>query len=367
LKYKSIYVAATSQHVGKTTCTLGLVSSFLKRGINVGYCKPVGQKHLAFENIKVDKDTVLFADLIHFQIDPDLHSPVLLGHGAVEKFLDNPQGYTLDNKITDAASVLNENYDLVIYEGTGHPGVGSVAGLSNAHVAKLLDAHVIMVIEGGIGSSIDMLNMCLAIFREENVEVLGVIINKIIPDKLDKVEAYVGKWLAQNNIKLLGLIPYDPTLAYPIIKTIADVIHGELTHYAANGNNRVSGIIAGSLIELKELKSSEDLLLVVSTNSIKDAINKIVWLSNIFKIEHCPLSGIVISGYKPMEDSVLRYITENEIPVIRTELDTYEAVIKISKIEVKINQNTPWKVDKAIKLIEDNVDLDYIIEDAKIK
>jgi BioD-like phosphotransacetylase family protein len=367
LKYRNIYVAATSQHVGKTTCTLGLVSSFLKKGLNVGYCKPVGQKHLSIDNIKVDKDTVLFADLVHFQIIPEIHSPVLLGHGTVEKYLDNPSKFHLEKRIAHASTVLNEQHDLVIYEGTGHPGVGSVSELSNAHVAKILDAGVIMIIEGGVGSTIDMLNLCMAIFEQEHVEIIGVIINKVIPDKLDKVEKYVGGWLNQNNIKLLGLIPYDPALAFPIIRTIADVIHGEVTHHEHNTNNRVSGILAGSLIELKELKSSEDLLLIVSTNSIKDAINKIVWLSKIFNIEHCPLSGIVISGYKSLEESVLRYINQYEIPVVRTELDTYEAVIKISKIEVKINQNTPWKVEKAIKLIEDNIDLDYILDWASTK
>ncbi|NBC24766.1 MAG: AAA family ATPase [Bacteroidetes bacterium] len=34
-----IYVAATSQHVGKTTTTLGLVNTLRKQNINVGYCK----------------------------------------------------------------------------------------------------------------------------------------------------------------------------------------------------------------------------------------------------------------------------------------------------------------------------------------
>ena len=63
MKYKSIYVAASSQHVGKTTSTLGLVSAFQDLGINVGYCKPVGQKFLELGNLRVDKDALLFADL----------------------------------------------------------------------------------------------------------------------------------------------------------------------------------------------------------------------------------------------------------------------------------------------------------------
>ena len=63
---RNVYVAASSQHVGKTTSTLGLVSALIKRGYKVGYCKPVGQKSLEVDNLRVDKDTVLFADLIDF-------------------------------------------------------------------------------------------------------------------------------------------------------------------------------------------------------------------------------------------------------------------------------------------------------------
>ncbi|MEZ4908897.1 MAG: dethiobiotin synthase [Saprospiraceae bacterium] len=52
MKYKNIYVAATSQHVGKTTSTLGIVKTFQERGIHVGYCKPVGQQFLDLRKFK---------------------------------------------------------------------------------------------------------------------------------------------------------------------------------------------------------------------------------------------------------------------------------------------------------------------------
>src|SRR5688500_2348019 len=178
---KSIYMAASSQHVGKTTCTLGLVSALMKEGYKLGYCKPVGQKSLEVDSLRVDKDTVLFADLIDFDIDPEIHSPVILGTGATTKYLDSPEEFNLGENIKNAAIRLGKMNDIVIFEGTGHPGVGSVAGVSNAHVAKIVHAPVIMVVEGGIGSTIDMLNMNLALFREEDVPILGVIINKVVP------------------------------------------------------------------------------------------------------------------------------------------------------------------------------------------
>ena len=83
---KSIYVAATSQHVGKTTSTLGLYAMLKSHGFNVGYCKPVGQKFLDINNDKVDKDALLFAEMMSFDLVAKLHSPVILGRGATEAY-----------------------------------------------------------------------------------------------------------------------------------------------------------------------------------------------------------------------------------------------------------------------------------------
>ncbi len=359
--YKNIYVAATSQHVGKTTTTLGLVSAFMKKGLNVGYSKPVGQKHLTIDNKVVDKDTVLFADLIDFEIEPTLHSPVIIGRGATVQFLDEPNKFDLDTRLIHANEQLKEKYDLVIYEGTGHPGVGSVANVSNAHVAKLLNAGVVMVVEAGIGNAIDMLNMTTSLFREEGVPILGVIINKVRPDKIEKIRTYLEKWMTPKNYRLLGLIPYDHSLAFPVISTICKAINGTIIANEEYSTNRVSDIIAGSLLDLKELKSKQDLLLVTSAKAINNAIDKVKLIMKNNNIEENPLSGIVATGQGFLDANTISYIEENQIPLIRTDLDTYGSVIKISKIEVKINRSTLWKVEKAIHLIEENIDLNDLL------
>ena len=143
---KNLYVAATSQHVGKTTTTLGLVANFNERGLRTGYCKPVGQQHVTINGITADKDAVLFSEVTGFEINPDLHSPVIIGRGITKDFQDHPDHYHFEEKLLAAKKVLSEQYDIVVYEGTGHPGVGSIVNLSNARVAKILEAGVIMVL-----------------------------------------------------------------------------------------------------------------------------------------------------------------------------------------------------------------------------
>jgi dethiobiotin synthetase len=366
MKYRNIYVAASSQHVGKTTSTLGLVSAFIKKGLTLGYCKPVGQKFLDLNNLRVDKDTLLFADLIHFDIKPELHSPVILGKGATAHFLENPGKFDLKKRITKAAEKLEGNNDLVIYEGTGHPGVGSVADLSNAEVAKTLNAGVIMIVPGGIGNTIDTLNMSLALFREKNVPIIGVIVNKVLESKREKVRKYVGIKLKQWDLPLLGLLPYDKSLAFPVMKTVAKAIDGEVAYNEDQLDNRVEDIIAGSLIELKELKSFQGLLLVVSTKSLSNAIKKISSLTRLMNKTDSPLAGVVATGEGVIDEDCEAYLNQHQIPLVRTQLDTYGSVLKISRIEVKINRSTPWKVKRAIELIEENVNLDMILEQSKI-
>ncbi|MBP7273020.1 MAG: AAA family ATPase [Saprospiraceae bacterium] len=361
MKYKSIYVAATSQHVGKTTSTLGLVTAFMKMGLRVGYCKPLGQRFVISQNLKVDKDALLFANVMQFQLSAELHSPVILGSGTVTAFLDRPTDFNFPERIRYAQQQLERDNDLIIYEGTGHPGVGSVVNLSNADVAKMVDAGVIIVVEGGIGSTIDMLSLCLAKFQQIDVPIVGVIINKVMEDKMEKVHHYVGKRLKKMDIPLLGMMPYDPSLAYPSMKSIAEAINGIVTHNDDMLDNKVVDILAGSLFEVDDLKSSKDLLLVASAQRVDTAIKKIKSLSQILGLQESPVSGIVATGAGSIEGTCLGYIKTNKIPLIRTSLDTYGSVLKISQIEVKINQNTIWKVNRAIEMIEENIDLNRIL------
>ena len=362
MKYKSIYVAATSQHVGKTTSTLGLVATLMNRGLKIGYCKPVGQKSLLYKNIEVDKDAVLFSDLMKFPLQADIHSPVILGRGATAAFIDHPQSFDYHEKINVASKYLRAENELVIYEGTGHPGVGSIVNLSNADVAKMVDAGVIMIVEGGIGSTIDMLALCLTKFQTLNVPLIGVIINKVKPEKIEKVRYYVGKYLENHGLPLLGVLPYDKTLAFPLITTVAKAIRGHIEFNKEQSGNQVAGILAGSLINFEAMKNPKDLLLVVSADRLTTALAKMRSLSNVIGLTTSPLAGIVATGKGKVEGGALEYVESHQIPVIRTNLDTYGSVLKISRIEVKINLGTPWKVTRAIELITDNVNMDELLK-----
>ncbi len=362
LKYKNIFIAATRQHVGKTTTTLGLTAGYQSIGYNVGYCKPVGQNFSDVQNIRVDKDCILFSDLIGFELDANIHSPVILPKGATKSYLKEPENFDYESAIIKAKKYLDVHYDIMIYEGTGHTGVGSVVDLSNAKVAKMLDAGVVMVLEGGIGSTIDMLNMTTALFREYDVPLIGVIINKVIPEKIEVIRKYLSIWLKRKNIPLLGVVPYDKKLAHPLMGTVCKALKAEVHYYEENLENRIEHMLAGSLVDLKGLKATQNILLIASSRTVDRALLKVKAFSKHEEVDDSPLSGVVITGAEELTDESISYIQEHKIPVINTHLDTYGAVTKINSIEVKINRRTPWKVKRAIAMVEETVNFKKILE-----
>ncbi len=365
---KSVYVAATGQHVGKTTSTLGLVNALAKAGVNVGYCKPVGQQFLDLGTLRVDKDALLFSKTMDFQLASEIHSPVILGRGATAAYLDHPEKFDYAERIMQASEYLKNHYEMVVYEGTGHPGVGSVVGLSNAEVAKMLGASVIVVVEGGIGNTLDRLYLTLCPFRQLDVPVIGVIVNKVKPDKVDKIRYYLSKKLDAMNLPLLGLVPYDKRLSHPIMATIVHAVKGRVLMNENYLDNRVEGFLSGTLLEEEQVANVSNRLLVVSYKRLAEALERIRVITESINLEHFPVSGIVITGDGVHEKPVVyssvfqRYVEEYKVPVVTTALDTLGAVIKISRIEVKINTRTPWKVERAIELINEYVDLDLLMD-----
>ena len=62
---RPLFIAATRQHVGKTTVSLAVLSGLRKRfGDRVGFVKPVGQQHVPVgaKGIRVDKDVQLMKE-----------------------------------------------------------------------------------------------------------------------------------------------------------------------------------------------------------------------------------------------------------------------------------------------------------------
>ncbi len=78
----------------------GLWPPIRARGHKTSYCKPVGQEFVELGNLKVDKDALLFARGMDFELKAELHSPVIIGRGVTSDFLDDPHQFNFASAIT---------------------------------------------------------------------------------------------------------------------------------------------------------------------------------------------------------------------------------------------------------------------------
>jgi AAA domain len=67
----------------------------------------------------------------------------------------------------------------VIVDGVGYPAVGSICGVSNAHIARALNIPVVLVGKSGVGDAVDSYNLNACFFEAHGVRVLGGIFNKL--------------------------------------------------------------------------------------------------------------------------------------------------------------------------------------------
>lgn len=149
---RPIFVAATRQHVGKTTVSLALMSGLSKRFQKVGFLKPVGQQHVQVQDssnqtLRVDKDVVLMREHFHLDhIDYRHMSPVIIPSGYTRRYVDGEIDFEEQlQQVHSAMEHVHSNSNIVLIEGTGHCAVGSIVGLNNAKVASQLGADMVLM------------------------------------------------------------------------------------------------------------------------------------------------------------------------------------------------------------------------------
>src|SRR5438445_2304417 len=223
-----VFIAATRQNDGKTTASLGLLSALQKEYPRIGYIKPVGQRFVEIEEQKIDEDTVLMDRVYRLNCPLVDMSPIAVEPDFTRKYLQSSNNEALVRKIQKAFDRVAWEKDFVLCEGSSHAGVGSVFDLSNAQVAKILHAKVIIVSQGGIGKPIDEVSLNQALFEKEGVEIIGVILNKVLPGKVDYVSDFARRGLKRKGLDLLGVIPHQNILSCPTMGQVREDLKAEM-------------------------------------------------------------------------------------------------------------------------------------------
>ncbi|MCX8083108.1 MAG: AAA family ATPase [bacterium] len=353
---KSIFIAATRQNDGKTVISIGLLLALKKYIKKIGFIKPVGQKYLVVDGKKIDKDAVLIKKLGEIEDDLADINPIAVEEGFTKEYLDNPNREELIEKIKKSYEKISKDKDFVIIEGTGHAGVGSVFDLNNAEVARVLKAPTVMISVGGIGRPVDEISLNLSLFREKNVEVKGVIINKVNDTKKPTIEKYLNIFFSKINLKLIGLLPYIDYLTEPNLFQICEAVNGKVLSGYEKMGQKVKNIVVGAMTPRHALDYFKPESLLITPGDREDLI-----LAALSIIPQDLIKGIVLTGGLYPHKTILDLIKQYDLPVIIAPIGTYEVASALHELIVKITEKDIDKIEIAKKIVEENIDIDKIL------
>ena len=358
---KKIFVAATGQHYGKTTTSISLLRLAQKKYKSVGYIKPVGPKPGTLRGHTLDKDALLIAKVFGLRKHLRFMTPVPIFPDTICKIIDGEIDLShLENKVCSAVAELEKRCDFIVIEGAGHPGVGAVMGLSNARIASLLSAPVLLVTGGGVGSVIDTVNMDLALFAREGAEVRALLANKLLPEKRDHTLDYLRRALKNESFAVVGGFDYQPVLANPTLRRISRILELPL-----QGNRRDMGRIvhnvqigAASTQRITEMLTDSSLIIVTSS---RDEL--LVTLATLYQMHdfRARITGLIIPGQNPISDITQLIINRSRIPYMRTPTQSTTELYRIITEDVsKITFEDVEKLELLYSLAERSLDFEAL-------
>jgi phosphate acetyltransferase len=354
---KAIYVATSEENSGKSIITLGLMSILIGKTAKVGYFRPIIED---FEGEGFDNhiETVI----THFGLDISFHDAYAITKSKLIKKKNNGKLGEVIDLIIEKYKRLEERFDYVLVEGTSFTGEGTVIELDmNVLIAKNLGIPVIIV-GTGVGKTleelIDSLYLAYDSFKIKEVEVLGIIANKVQPENVGLVTTGIKKSLPEGIV--VNSIPIIPILDNPTIQEIVRELDAKVLFGAAYLNNQIDSFSVGAMQLSNYLLHLKENGLVITPGDRADIILGALQANE--SVNYPTVSGIVLTGNIIPEKSILKLIEglSTVVPIVTVEDGTYQVANKIGSIKSKIYSNNKQKIETAILTFDKYVDLESL-------
>jgi BioD-like phosphotransacetylase family protein len=375
---RQLYLAATGQNRGKTTAALGLFDGFLRRGLDAGFMKPVGQRTVIDNGEPADEDAVLMRATFGLKEPYSVLSPVHIPRGFTKAYIAGEVVEDLGAKVVQAHAAFKDR-DVLLIEGTGHTGVGAVIGLSNAAVAASLGAPAIIISEGGVGRPIDEIVLNASLFRQHGVPVAGAIVNKVDVKAQPGIQTVLERGLAPYDIPLLGILPVRQILSNPTLEMILEGVSGETLHPGPDLERVIDGVAIGAMEPGHMLErvgpgtlvivpgDREDVILTLTTAHLMGGprtvtVDELTQPSLQLDDGHAGAAiGLVLTGgYRPRK-TVIEAIRRADLFATLVPKDTYTVASEVHDLLVKTHAADREKIAEIKALVGANLDIDRIL------
>jgi phosphate acetyltransferase len=332
---QTFFIAPTDFGVGLTSISLGLVRTLERAGLKVGFLKPIAQPHPG--DLGPERSTELIARTHGLQPP----RPLALAH--VERMLGDGQ---LDELLEEIVTLYQQacmGNDVVIVEGMVPTRHASYAARVNQHLAKSLDADVILVsaaeneVLAELSGRVELQAQLFGGPRDPKV--LGVILNKVRTE--ESMEAFAARLkehsplLRSGDFRLLGCIPYQADLNAPRTRDVAELLGAQVINAGDYEQRRMNKIIICARTVLNTVQLLKPGVLVVTPGDRDDIILAV----SLAAMNGTPLAGLLLTSDTRPDPRILelcRGALQAGLPVLSVSTGSYDTATLLNQLNKEI-------------------------------
>ncbi|WP_438989867.1 phosphate acetyltransferase [Polaribacter sp.] len=330
---KAIYIATVESDSGKSLISLGLLRMMLIKSAKVGYFRPIINE---FNEHSYDEHTN--TAIKFFNLDINYKDCFAYTQTEVVELLSEGKADDVIHNVIKKYKKLEASYDYVLVEGTDFSGEGGFTELDvNLMIAKNLGIPALIVGSGNAKKKKDFINtmqLSYNSFINKEVDVIGIIANKIEVDEVD----YIRKELIKSFPEKLqiDIIPKVDFLAFPTVKEVVQALQGRVLFGNQFLDNAIGSYSTGAMQLRNYLTRIKENALVITPGDRADIILGALQ-ANASK-NYPKIAGIILTGSLVPEDAIIKLIegVQSTVPIIAVDGGTFKITNKIGAVKSKI-------------------------------
>lgn len=349
---RSLYIASTQGGGGKTTIALGLALALRRRGLKVGYFKPVGTLAARAGDVLLDQDAGFVAELLGLTEAPSEICPVVLDEDALHDVLAGSEVDAM-NRVVSAFGRVSQGKDIVICEGLGEIWQGRFLRTSGTEVVKQLDLMTLLVAKFAGARLLDDI-----IYVKDSLKkhLLGVLFNMVPESRMALVRDQYASFLTKNRVTSYGMLGCNARLSAVSVAEIVESLGATFVCGEEFGDRLAETYMIGAMTPEHALRY------------FQVTANKVVIVGGdraemILIALDTPTAAILLTGNYVPSPAVLERAEQLAVPLISVETDTVTASDGLRRVFGRLRVKDPAKIELITRLIDESVDLDRLAAD----
>jgi phosphate acetyltransferase len=356
---KNVFIASAEPYSGKSLVALGLVNLLLGKAQKVAYFKPIIHPG-STDKRDVHIDTILS----WFKLPVSYEQSFAFTGQEALRLLEKHSKDEMIETVIHKLKGLEENHDFTVIDGSDFIGEGTAFEFeTNISIAKNIGSPVIIVVSGEGKDTPQLINSVLTVWRNfemREVQVIGIIVNKVNPEQVETVKEFLNGQLTNDII--LSIIPVDKSLLAPTMKEIYEQLGATIVCGEDQLANQVDNFVTGAMQVPQFLNHIKENVVIVTPADRGDIV--ISAMQANLSSNYPKVAGIVATVGGKLDEPVQRLIEglSTVVPVISVKEGTFETISKLSGIHSRITPDNTKKIQLAIDTFDKYVNVKSLEE-----